>query len=159
MDEISGQDYNRPNFRSENPVSIRQAREQNKLRRSEAVSYGTADALKHRAQRARNEPVENEQPAWQVQAMEYFNRRLSEINESMVIAFNEVFAELSRLNTKVDALAESVAERSEAVKVKPVLNVTVDTSQFEDGMGLAEELTAELEKCVEAIARRRAGRS
>lgn len=161
-----GRDLNEPNFRSrisgqEKPVSIRDLKDKGTLRRNTQVRYQptTDDVLRSRAQRAAEAPSENDEGAWQVQAMDYFKERLDEIHESMVRAFAGVMAEqsgqtilLNDILTSVNALEDKVAERSEAaVGVKQSVTVTFDDVPAD----IAEELQGELQKRVERMLRRR----
>ena len=162
-----GRDFAEPNFRSRNsgqekPVSVAELRRRGNLRANKGIHYrdSTTEVMSTRAQRAAEGPVENEQAAWQVEAMEYFKTRLDEIHESMVRAFSGVMAEQGRLHTRIDALVEVVSkeidERSESrVAVAPKVVVTLENVPTD----VAEELQAELEKRVERIMARRAQHS
>lgn len=157
MDGISGQEK-----RSERSVSIADRRRSGELRASKYIHYRdtTIQALSTRAQKAAGGAVENEQSPWEVEAMEYFKDRLDEIHESMVRAFSGVMAEQNRLHTRIDALVELVSneidERSESrVAVQPKVVVTLESVPAD----VAEELQAELTKCVERIMARRVQRS
>lgn len=123
--QFFGRDLSEPNFRSENsgrekPVSIAEMRRRGDLRANKGVHYRqrTDETLRQRSSRARNEPVENERQPWEVDAMDYFNRRLDEIHESMVRGMGGIMAEQERLHTRIDALvalvSESLDERSES---------------------------------------------
>ena len=138
--------------------SIRAMREQGRLKRSAKVDYGTDDVLRDRAQRAGKAPSENEQAAWQVEAMEYFKERLDEIHESMVRAFSGVMADQSRLHTRIDALVAEVTkandERSESgVAVTPQVTITLNGVPAD----VAQTLEDELGKRVERLMARRSG--
>ena len=135
--------------------SIRSRRKQGTL-----GSEVTKQVLSNRAQKAAAGSVENEQAPWEVEAMEYFKERLDWIHESMVRAFSGVMAEQNRLHTRMDALVELVSkeidERSESrVAVEPKVVVTLENVPAD----VAEELQAELGKCVERIMARRAQHS
>lgn len=161
-----GRDLDEPNSRSrisgkENPVSIAELRRRGNLRANKGVHYreSTDEVLRNRAQKATGQPVENEQAAWQVEAMEYFKERLDEIHESMVRAFSGVMAQgsrhetlLSDLLTSVNALEEKITERSEVgVAVEPKIVVTLENVPTD----VAEELQAELSTRVQRIMARR----
>lgn len=162
--QIFGRDFAEPNFRSgkagqEKPVSVAELRRRGNLRANKGIHYrdSTTEVMSTRAQRAAEGPVENEQDAWQVQAMDYFKERLDEIHESMVRAFTGVMVEQSKLHTRIDALVELVSkdidERSESrVAVEPKVVVTLENVPAD----VAEELQAELDTRVKRILARRA---
>lgn len=150
---FSGHESDEPNFRSETesseiPVadsghgqSIRQLRAEKKLTRSEAVQYGTKDALRERAERARKGAVENEQTEagpWAVEAMDYFNKRLDLIEQHSAVYWANVNQAITKLIEKVDALAESVGEQSEPVHYNIVFDVK----------GAADEIAEAVEKAI-----------
>lgn len=161
-----GRDLDEPNSRSrisgqENQVSIAEMRRRGALRVNRGVHYreSTDEVLRNRASKAAGEPVENEQVAWQVEAMEYFKERLDEIHESMVRAFSGVMAQgsrhetlLSDILTSVNALEEKIDERSESrVAVQPKVVVTLENVPAD----VAEILQSELQTRIERIMARR----
>jgi hypothetical protein len=151
--QIYGRSLDEPNFRSKNessefPVadsghgqSIRQLRAEKKLTRSEAVQYGTKDALRERAERARKAAMESEQEPWAVEAMDYFKDRLDRLNE-LVLNTRENLAQLyvmtGDIEQKIGALAESVGEQSEPVHYNIVFDVK----------GAADEIAEAVEKAI-----------
>lgn len=58
--------------------SIRSRRARGTLR-----SEATREVLRKRAERAAEAPSENDEAPWEVQAMEFFNGRLDEINSKL----------------------------------------------------------------------------
>ena len=129
-----GRDLDEPNSRSrisgtefpvEQRMSIADRRKTHTLRSSRAASRyyqpttdAALEARQKRAQEGTGASSENDQTPWEVQAMNYFNDRLDEIQESMVRAFSGVMADQSRLHTRIDALVAEVTkandERSES---------------------------------------------
>lgn len=81
-------------------------------------SEATREAMRLRSQRAAQAPSENDEQAWQVEAMEFFKERLDEIHESMVRGMAVLMAEQQKLHRRIDALvslvSESLDERSES---------------------------------------------
>lgn len=165
--QFFGRDLSEPNFRSrisgkEKPVSVAELRRRGDLRANKGIHYrdSTTQALSTRAQRAAGGAVENDEAAWQVEAMGYFKDRLDEIHESMVRGMAGIMAEQGRLHTRIDALVELVSkeidERSESrVAVAPKVVVTLENVPAD----VAEELQAELSTRVQRIMARRAQHS
>lgn len=130
---IIGRELSEPNFRSKNsgsenpveevsvdestvkPLSIRQARI-NKKPRLDSSYYTpvTDEVLRDRAEKAKTAPVENEQPHWEVMAMEYFKNKIDHVENNILII-------LSELNEKLDRIEDAV-NKAEPVDVEEVLD-------------------------------------
>lgn len=183
-DRISGQDFDRPNFRSENemedfpvgnsedekPVSIRQLRERDALRANRGIRYRKTTAptrgmevLRDRSERARNAPLSDDGNPWEVEAMEYFKERLDEIQESVVRALGGIMAEQSRHRTLLDDILDSVNgieqkiddDAGTASRVAVEPSLTITLQDVPSD--IAATLQDELQTRVERLVQRRAG--
>lgn len=159
-----GRDLDEPNFRSRNRqtefpvasatdgVSISDRRKTHTLRSSRAASRyyepTTDEVLSKRAERAKNEAVENEEQPVEVQVLSLIIDRLQAQGELLVSLGDVIIKTHGMLERIEDALAKPKAE--------PKVNITLDSSTF-DSMDEIQKFVDELDKRIERIKKGKSG--
>lgn len=164
-DGISGRELMRRNTHPQKPVSIRESKDSGVLKPNTSVRYTppTDETPRDGARSPQGAAVVNEQTSWEVDAMEYFNGRLDDI-QSVNKGVSDVLEELSSTQARLETMLgdtmsalheikSSLDERSESasaggVSVVPSVTVTLEDVPADIAEVLQAELRARIERLV-----------